>query len=260
MFPSQPRGRSKHSGRFVFGRKAFNFRRMKKNSWLIVFLLVAVGVMARELFGLQEMGYLLKPLIIPTLAAYFWQAGRGAEPKIRQMALGALLFSWIGDVLLMFSGLQFGFFIAGLVGFLVAQFFYIVLFWREISRSGKISYLKRKPEQMLWLLGYGLVLYLLLFNRLDPVLRIAILFYSVAILGMVAMALNRKGMVSSASFWFTFSGALLFLASDSMIAINRFYTPVPKAGCWIMLTYLAAQLLIISGIIRNIPAQADGGR
>ena len=226
---------------------------MKKNSWLIVFLLVAVGVMARELFGLQEIGYLLKPLIIPTLALCFWQAGRGAESKIRKMAFAALFFSWTGDVLLMFSGQRFGFFIAGLVGFLVAQLFYIALFRREISRSEKISYLKRKPEQMIWLLGYGLVLYLLLFNRLDPLLRVAILFYSVAILGMVAMALNRKGVVTSVSFLLTFSGALLFLASDSMIAINRFYTPIPKAGCWIMLTYMAAQLLIVSGIIRNIP-------
>jgi uncharacterized membrane protein YhhN len=42
-------------------------------------------------------------------------------------------------------------------------------------------------------------------------------------------------------------GALLFVASDSILAINKFYLPFEFAGIFIMLTYGLAQLLITIG-------------
>jgi alkylglycerol monooxygenase len=40
-------------------------------------------------------------------------------------------------------------------------------------------------------------------------------------------------------------GACVFMVSDSLIAINKFVTPVPLASLWILVTYYAAQMLIV---------------
>jgi uncharacterized membrane protein YhhN len=47
-------------------------------------------------------------------------------------------------------------------------------------------------------------------------------------------------------------GAVLFISSDSILAINKFYEPFEFAGIAIMLTYGIAQLLITLGALRYI--------
>jgi len=63
------------------------------------------------------------------------------------------------------------------------------------------------------------------------------------------MALNRSGRVADISFKLVFVGSLLFLLSDSMIAFNKFHSDIPLAGFLIMITYIAAQYLIMRGLI-----------
>ncbi len=41
-------------------------------------------------------------------------------------------------------------------------------------------------------------------------------------------------------------GGALFMASDTVLAVNRFAMPIPAAGLWILATYWAAQWLIAS--------------
>ncbi len=66
---------------------------------------------------------------------------------------------------------------------------------------------------------------------------------------MSMMALKRSGRVGDSSFKLVFAGSLLFLLSDSMIAFNKFHSDIPMAGFLIMLTYIAAQYLIMRGLI-----------
>jgi len=66
---------------------------------------------------------------------------------------------------------------------------------------------------------------------------------------MSMMALNRRGRVNPPSFRYVFFGSILFLLSDSMIAINKFSTEFPLAGFWIMITYISAQYLIMRGLV-----------
>jgi uncharacterized membrane protein YhhN len=46
-----------------------------------------------------------------------------------------------------------------------------------------------------------------------------------------------------------YSGALLFIMSDAMIAINKFLNPLVQARLLIMATYIAAQFLIVKGVL-----------
>jgi uncharacterized membrane protein YhhN len=50
-------------------------------------------------------------------------------------------------------------------------------------------------------------------------------------------------------------GAVLFVVSDSLLAINKFYSSFELAGVLIMLTYGMAQLLIVTGAINYIRKQ-----
>jgi uncharacterized membrane protein YhhN len=45
-------------------------------------------------------------------------------------------------------------------------------------------------------------------------------------------------------------GALLFVISDSILAINKFYTILPFSSFLIMSTYLGAQYFIVKAILR----------
>jgi uncharacterized membrane protein YhhN len=52
--------------------------------------------------------------------------------------------------------------------------------------------------------------------------------------------------------WWMLVGALLFVISDSLLAIDKFYQPLPFAGVLIILTYGLAQLFITTGAISYI--------
>jgi len=72
-----------------------------------------------------------------------------------------------------------------------------------------------------------------------------------ALLGMSAMALNRFKAVNSVSFFLVFTGSVLFVISDSLIAIDKFLNSIPHDRFWVMSTYISAQLLIMMGILKQ---------
>ena len=55
-----------------------------------------------------------------------------------------------------------------------------------------------------------------------------------------------------ADFWTlaAFFGALLFAASDTLIAVNRFHTPTPGAGYLIIVSYWLGQWGIARSAVR----------
>ena len=49
---------------------------------------------------------------------------------------------------------------------------------------------------------------------------------------------------------YIFIGAIIFVASDSVLAFDKFYAAIPYSSFFIMSTYLAAQYLIVIGILK----------
>jgi uncharacterized membrane protein YhhN len=92
----------------------------------------------------------------------------------------------------------------------------------------------------------GFVFYLI-FPNLGG-LKIPVIAYILVIVGMVTTARARFKKANSASFWQVFVGALLFLISDGILAVARFFNDFPEAGILIMGTYATAQLLLVMGI------------
>ena len=75
--------------------------------------------------------------------------------------------------------------------------------------------------------------------------------YTTAITLMVLNALFRYGFTSAGSFTLTFLGSILFFISDGVLALDRFYNPVPWADFWIMASYVLGQGLIVEGLLSH---------
>jgi uncharacterized membrane protein YhhN len=210
-----------------------------------------------ELVELSPLEFVVKPLLMPGLLFFLYLKTRGAGaaiiPFTKRIAFG-LIFSWFGDILLMFSGRGELFFMGGLVSFLLAHFFYIAAFLYSIWNAGALEspcwapFLRRRPW---WTVPFVLLLFGLygyLYGGLGE-MRVPVLIYAVTILTMAALALNRKGCVRERSFWPIFIGSLLFVVSDAVLAANKFADSVPEAGFIVMATYIAAQCLIAEGAV-----------
>ena len=89
-------------------------------------------------------------------------------------------------------------------------------------------------------------------NEIQLLMKIILAVYGASLLGMSMMALNRKGRVGMISFLLVFIGSVLFVLSDSMIALNKFQVlDIPRSGFWIMLAYIPAQYLIMRGLTKE---------
>ncbi|MEM7654554.1 MAG: lysoplasmalogenase [Bacteroidota bacterium] len=193
--------------------------------------------------------YLVKPLIMPALLGFSWWKGNQRD-RFRQYWLsGAILASWSGDICLMFEGN--GWFLAGLGSFLMAHICYVVLFQRIHRHVDRPALLSTRPWLGApWLLYGAGLLWLILPDAGG--LRLPVVIYAGVILIMALAALNRWDKVSPNSFGHVFLGAQLFLLSDSLIAVGKFLGeafPVTYLSAWIMLTYMAAQYLIVVGLL-----------
>ena len=220
---------------------------MKKFFWLILFLVVFAANLADRQFNNGQLEYYFKPLLILVLAVYFISQTNIIVTSLKRWILFALFFSWAGDILLMFEPKDKMFFLLGLSSFLLAHIFYIVFF--HFIRVGER--IKGNP----WLLVVVVIYYALLINLLSPYLadmKIPVLVYGIVISFMFMLAMHMLFIQNkTAGKWMMF-GALLFVVSDSVLAINKFYQSFEEAAMIIMLTYGLAQLFIVQGAVKYI--------
>ncbi len=95
--------------------------------------------------------------------------------------------------------------------------------------------------------AYAAALYLYLRPRLAS-LRPAVMAYSLVITSMAWLAWERAVQTPGLAAGLAAAGALLFVASDSALAVNRFARPIRAAPLVVLGTYYAAQLLLAHSI------------
>lgn len=222
------------------------------SSFLIAYFLVAAIHLIAILIGekAELLVMITKPLLMLLLILFFFLATKGNQNIFRSLVLVALLFSLMGDVMLMFQERDPNFFLGGLVSFLVAHIAYILAF-RQISTHYSPTLVQQKGWLLIPFLAYGVGFFILIKNGLGA-MRIPVILYEAVILVMGITAMNRFRRVEHSSFIFVFAGALCFILSDSLLATNKFLSPFPFAGFLIMLTYIIAQYLIVRGSWKQI--------
>ena len=208
------------------------------------FIMIAVVHLIGITFNMTWVSLATKPMIMIALMIYYLLSV-SERRFLFSLAMG---FCWLGDVLLMFQNKEI-YFILGLVAFLTGHVVYIFCYrslrWHQATQP-LLSTQKLRFSLPLVLLGTGLVT--VLYPYLGA-LRIPVMVYAGVITIMAMQGLFRFGYTTHKSFWFIFSGALLFMLSDSVLAINKFMHPIPLASFSIMVTYIAAQYLITQGAI-----------
>ncbi|MEO6550346.1 MAG: lysoplasmalogenase [Ferruginibacter sp.] len=210
---------------------------------IFVFWLLTLCDLLVIIFNEHPLHSVIKPLLMPALALallYF-------PTLIGRIFIGTgLFFSWVGDIFLLLENYNSLFFIAGLVSFLLTHLCYIIYFLS--IKNGLPSLLKSAPFYCILVIGYGIGLVWLLYDHLG-VLKIPVMIYAAIICSMLLCSIHIYLKAGAPANCYYVAGALLFVLSDSLLAINKFFEPIPLAGIWVMLSYCAAQFLIVSGFI-----------
>lgn len=196
--------------------------------------------------------YLSKPLLMTFLGLYFFTVTQ-IKTNFSRRVLTGLIFSLAGDTLLMFNapGREY-FFLLGLAAFLCAHLAYILAFWGyEKNLRGAFHHQPLLALPFLIFLGVFLSY---LWPGIPAGLKIPVALYSSVIIAMSMACFQLRPKLNGKLFLGLFSGVLLFVISDSLIAISKFSPgnqPAPEfVRPMIMITYLAAQYLIASRAVQ----------
>lgn len=203
-----------------------------------------------KLFLLDALIELVLPFLMPT----FPEARLVSKPLLMILLMGHVavenpkpalfftaIFALLGDVFLMIPGDNPLYFQLGLGSFLVMQLSYIRLFVRQTEDKAWIPAPMRLP------LG-GILIYVFSFlaflnPHLADAMKTPVTLYAFALGAMLYFAIRLK---NPAIVW----GAFFFVVSDSVLAFGKFYYSFPGISSVVMLTYILAQLLLMSALCK----------
>jgi uncharacterized membrane protein YhhN len=214
---------------------------------VVVYILLLSVHLYTQLFDVTSLQTITKLLLLPLLIlVVMTQEVPTIYVKEKMLVILALLFSWIGDALLTFDHL----FIPGMIAFLLTHVFNIIYF-------NKVQSLNSKKNIRYFLVTIVLIVFCgLVYYRLKDTLGalvVPIVIYMIVIafscMMTVNASLNQKTTMIAKLFWTP--GMYFFIASDTVLAFNKFIwsvqTPKPHIGLVTMATYGIAQLLLVKG-------------
>ncbi|WP_340199319.1 lysoplasmalogenase [Ascidiimonas sp. W6] len=193
---------------------------------------------------LQFLRVYSKPALSITLLLFYYLNSKNRHKKERILLILCLLCLLLGDIFLLEDSRIYSFPI-GLFAFFMANIFYSMVLYR----SANIEINKSYPFLVVSAI-YLFAIFYLMYDKLNEYF-VPVLIYIFAVLNMIQAAFLRYKVVNHYSFILVFTGALLFLFSESILALNMFYTPFPYKNFLIMFFYGVSQLLIILGILRE---------
>ncbi|MFJ7663491.1 lysoplasmalogenase [Lysinibacillus sp. NPDC097162] len=173
--------------------------------------------------------------VIPMILIIIMAATQKAQSikKYQLLIVIGLIFCMVGDYTLQW-------FLIGLSSFLIGHIFYIFAFSstneQPVPTWAKIALLLYGVLMAGWIATT-------VFKSGETILTFAVLAYISIILTMGWTAIRTRSA-------FAIIGAILFIASDSYLAINKFVMPLPFSHEVIMMTYYSAQILIALSILQ----------
>ncbi|MCB0012746.1 MAG: lysoplasmalogenase [Anaerolineales bacterium] len=204
-------------------------------TFLAIYLLLSVAYLATMNRRPYPLSWLVKAAPILLLAIFALGEAGG---MLRWLLAAALLFCAGGDIALEWDRDRL--FVLGLALFLVGHLFYVASFLLEPAWAGR----------PVWVIPLVLLTAGLIARRLWPnlgKLRGPVVAYIIVIVAMACSAVLLEG-----GSWLVIIGALTFMASDTLIALDKFHRPIPGAHYYIMISYYLAQALIVTGLLESL--------
>ena len=216
--------------------------------FLILFRITTTGQLIAVEKENQKWIYITKPLMMPLLALYYAVSSIQMN-EFDWLIVAALLAGCAGDTFLMLKGNE-NYFLLGMVSFLLGHIFYIISF---ILSMGTDIVLMSIAGPLLFI--PVLVILYFTFPRFKDKMgdyKIPVYVYMVAILLMHVFAILRGTQypLYCSCFILTYIGSILFILSDSLIAVDKFgEKKIPRIRSYIMETYILGQFLITMGVL-----------
>jgi uncharacterized membrane protein YhhN len=207
---------------------------------LFSFIFVSLVHLIAAFFKFELIRKISKLLLMPLLLSYFFTL-KGLYVPV----LLAAIFAFLGDFFLIEPQKPI-YFKLGLVSFLLGHLCYIPAF---ISLTGNFHI----PVLIVsYIIAIALGLFMIKTIAPEKSMIIPVILYTFVILHMSIFALQL--MLSNSHFEsiMIFIGSILFICSDTILALFTFHTMPKRGNFFIMLTYILAQALIITGLGRLI--------
>ena len=222
---------------------------MKKlQAWTLLYALALSGDVIGLAAGIDYLHVFCKPLLMPLLLWGLLSNKKYIAGTPWPFIAAGLIFSWAGDLFLLYEARNLNFFIGGLASFLLAHICYIIYYFKCAT-----SWSATFKNHGIWLVitvAYSVGLVALLWPKLGRLL-LPVIAYAAVLTTMLISSIAAIPAVPKKASWLFVTGAVAFVVSDSLLAINKFYQPFFLAGVLIMITYGMAQWLIMQGALRN---------
>ena len=202
--------------------------------WLYIFAVFAVIFIVLLPFEPYPGNFAIKAIPAISLAILAFVAVSGTRGKL---LFTSLLFCAAADIALELAAGKY--FVAGLGLFLVAHIFFIITFSRDFK------FQKSKVPVIVLLVVYSLMMAFILTPSLKE-MAVPVYVYMTALTLVGIFAALR-----AAENDFTLYGAIAFIVSDSVLAVNKFMMPVAAADYIVMTTYYASLFLIVYGFLKE---------
>lgn len=198
----------------------------------------ALGTVFCETAGRRGLVWFFKPAATVAIIAVAWlRPGAGSPAVYKTFLLAGLAASLVGDVFLIEIDKYFR---PGLAAFLVAQILYIRAFLAVTPP--RVDFLSVLP-----LLLAGLFMMAILFPHLGKA-KVPVAVYILSLTIMAGLASNRYILSGGGAAFRAFLGAILFLISDAILALNKFARKIPYGRAANLSLYFVAQWLLAMSI------------
>lgn len=194
-----------------------------------------------------------KPLLMPALVLWVisMTRSRGNRGIWFRWLVAALLFSWLGDLALM--GTSQTWFLIGIGAFALAQISYIAMFTMFTMFHKDTRYSVTPGISLVRAWKITLIPYFVYWIAMNVVitagaLRIPVFLYSALLTAMAISALNIALRLNRPWRFVPALGAVSFVISDSLIALQEFNGLQTPPGL-VMATYLVGQAMIAAGVV-----------
>jgi uncharacterized membrane protein YhhN len=211
---------------------------------ILYFIVLVIDIYVKLNLQSLPYRYISKPLVILLLFLfYYFNTLEKIKNKKAWVVLGLFCFL-LGDLLII-NHTNLIFLSVSLLFFALAKIFLSLRFSHKLDFDviGLIPF-------SIAIFAYTVFIVSFLYDSVGDFLIPVLCSFFLSIL-FIQFAFLRRGVVSRVSYLYVFYGALLYMLSESMVAIKTFKTDLPFQDILIMLFYGIAVYLIVFGIVKE---------
>jgi hypothetical protein len=212
----------------------------------VFFTILLIDILVKLYCPIFPYRFISKPFVILLLFSYYHKNKTGENNKKHLWMFLGLTFFLIGDILIInhvnivFLGLSLFFFSIGKVCFCL-----------KFSHKKDFNVLRLVPFSII-MFAYAVFLISVVLNGLKEFLVPVLVSFFLSLL-LFQFAYLRKGVFNKKSYRYVFLGVMIYILSESIMAVKTFRQDLPFEDFSIMMLYGIAMYFIVLGAVKERP-------